>query len=140
MANAAKKNLDLDVSVARFAALDGERRERRFFVLGGVSFRVMHIFISSTAGENCHRNFARFGQRICAHFGMAKVKARQLKPLEEGQVWRMAELNLKVEMVGKLLVHYKLAKPDAVRIPNLVNSKVVIEKYLKKNKAVLVRK
>ncbi|HXE42623.1 MAG TPA: hypothetical protein VN516_06325 [Candidatus Baltobacteraceae bacterium] len=70
---------------------------------------------------------------------MAKTKARSLKPLEEGQVWRMAELNLKVEMVGKLLVHYKLAKPDAIRMPNLVNSKVTIEKYLKKNKAVLVR-
>jgi len=26
----------------------------------------------------------------------------------------MAELNLKVGLVGKLLVHYKLAKPDAV--------------------------
>lgn len=70
---------------------------------------------------------------------MAKVKARRLQPLEEGQVWRMAELNLKVEMVGKLLVHYKLAKPDAIRLPNLVNSKATIEKFLKKNKAVLVK-
>lgn len=70
---------------------------------------------------------------------MAKTKPRQLRPLEAGQVWRVAGLNLKVEMVGKLLVHYKLAKPDAVRIPNLVNSKATIEKYLKKNKAVLTR-
>ena len=60
-------------------------------------------------------------------------------PLTDGQVWRMAELNLKVESVGKLLVHYKLAKPDAVRMPNLVNGIVTIQKYLKKNKAVLVR-
>ena len=49
----------------------------------------------------------------------------------------MAELNLKVEMVDKLLVHFKLAKLDAVRIRNPVNSKATIEKYL--NKAVLVR-
>ncbi|MGD0251841.1 MAG: hypothetical protein ABSC01_04000 [Verrucomicrobiota bacterium] len=63
----------------------------------------------------------------------------RLQPLESGQVWRMAELNLRVEMVGKLLVHYKLAKPNAVRMPNLVNGKATIEKYLKKNKAVLIK-
>jgi len=44
-----------------------------------------------------------------------------------------------VESVGKLLVHYKLAKPDAIRMPNLVNGISTIQKYLKKNKAVLVR-
>lgn len=59
------------------------------------------------------------------------------QPLADGQVWRMAELNLQVGMVGKLLVHYKLAKPNAVRIPNLVGSISTVEKYLKKNKAVL---
>jgi hypothetical protein len=74
---------------------------------------------------------------------MQKVKpARRARPqpLETGQIWRMAELNLQVGMVGKLLVHYKLAKPDAVRIPNSVSSKATVEKFLKKNKAVLVRK
>ena len=65
-------------------------------------------------------------------------RARQ-QPLEEGQVWRMAEANLQVGMIGKLLVHYKLAKPNAVRIPNSVGGKTTIEKFLKKNKAVLVR-
>ena len=34
----------------------------------------------------------------------------------------------------------KLAKPGAVRIPNLVNGRSTIEKYLKKNKAVLVKR
>jgi hypothetical protein len=58
-------------------------------------------------------------------------------PLADGQVWRMAELNLQVGMVGKLLVHYKLAKPNAVRVPNLVGSIATINKFLKKNKAVL---
>src|SRR5271154_5432027 len=59
------------------------------------------------------------------------------EPLADGQVWRMAELNLQVGMVGKLLVHYKLAKPNAVRVPNLVGSIATINKFLKKNKAVL---
>jgi len=38
-----------------------------------------------------------------------------------------------------MLVHYKLAKPDAIRISNSVNGKTTIEKYLKKNKAVLIQ-
>ena len=67
------------------------------------------------------------------------VRRVRTRPLADGQVWRMAELNLKVESVGKLLVHYKLAKPNAIRMPNLVNSIVTIQKYLKKNRAVLVR-
>jgi hypothetical protein len=69
---------------------------------------------------------------------MAKSKRQALQPLEAGQVWRVAQFNLRVSMVGKLLVHYKLAKPDAIRMPNLVNSKSIIEKYLKKNKAILI--
>jgi len=60
------------------------------------------------------------------------------QPLEAGQIWRMAEGNLQVGMVGKLLVHYKLGKHDAVRIPNSCNSIITIEKYLKSKKAVLV--
>ena len=43
-----------------------------------------------------------------------------------------------VGMIGKLLVHYKLAKPNAVRIPNSVSGKKTVEAYLKKNKAVLI--
>lgn len=73
---------------------------------------------------------------------MAKTKSRRrlpLKPLEDGQTWRVAGMNLHVGTVGKLLVHYQLAKPDALRMTNQVNSKTTIEKYLKKNKAVLMR-
>lgn len=50
----------------------------------------------------------------------------------------MAEANLKVDMVGKLLVHYKLAKPNAVRVPNSISSIKTIVAFLKLNKAVLV--
>ena len=59
------------------------------------------------------------------------------QPLEAGQLWRMAEANLQVGMVGKLLVHYKLGRPDAVRVANSCNGIKTIEKYLKTNKAVL---
>lgn len=60
-----------------------------------------------------------------------------MQPLETGQVWCMEGMNLQVGLVGKLLVHYKLAKPAAVRVPNSVSGKATIEKFLKKNKAVL---
>ena len=59
------------------------------------------------------------------------------QPLQAGQLWRMPEANLKVDMVGKLLVHYKLGKPDAVRVPNSINCIKTVEKYLKAKKAVL---
>ena len=48
-------------------------------------------------------------------------------------------MNLRVGLVGKTLVHYKLAKPNAVRIPNSVSGKTAVEKYLKKNKAILIK-
>ena len=58
-------------------------------------------------------------------------------PLAAGQLWRMAEANLLVGMVGRLLVHYKLGKPNAIRIANSCNSIKSVEKYLKANNAVL---
>jgi hypothetical protein len=64
------------------------------------------------------------------------LRVRQTS-LAAGQVWHMAKGNLKVVMVGKLLVHYKLGKPDAVRVPNSCNGIKTIEKYLKSQKAVL---
>jgi hypothetical protein len=73
---------------------------------------------------------------------MTKIKPTRrirLQRLEAGQVWRTPEMKLQVAMVGKLLVHYKLAKPDAVRIPNSCSGIATVEKYLKKNKAVLVK-
>ena len=71
---------------------------------------------------------------------MKKILTRRLPlpPLADGQVWRMAEAILQVTMVGKLLVHYKLGKPNAIRVPNSLNNIKTIEKYLKANKAVLV--
>jgi hypothetical protein len=59
------------------------------------------------------------------------------RPLEAGQLWRMTEANLQVVMVGKLLVHYKLGKPNAVRVPHSCGRIDTVEQYLKKKKAVL---
>ncbi len=72
---------------------------------------------------------------------MTKIKSSRRvpqKPLEAGQVWRMATASLQVGMAGKILVHYKLGRPDAVRVANSCNGIKTIEKYLKANGAVLV--
>jgi hypothetical protein len=58
-------------------------------------------------------------------------------PLKTGQLWCMAGVNLRVGLVGRLLVHYKLGKPNAIRTPNSCNSIKTIEAYLKANNAVL---
>ena len=71
---------------------------------------------------------------------MGKMKSprrTRQQPLAAGQLWRMAEANLVVGMVGKLLVHYKLGKPDAVRVPHSCNNIKTIEKFLKAKKAIL---
>ena len=59
------------------------------------------------------------------------------QPLAAGQLWRMAGADLRVAMVGKLLVHYKLVKPNTVRGLNSINPIKTIEIHLKAKKAVL---
>jgi hypothetical protein len=59
--------------------------------------------------------------------------------LEAGQIWLMEDAKLEVVLVGNILVHYKLGKADAVRVPNSVAAKTTIEKYLKRRKAVVSR-
>jgi len=49
----------------------------------------------------------------------------------------MPDAHLCVQAVGKLLVHYKLGKPNAKRVSTSCNGIKAIEKYLKTNKAVL---
>ena len=67
------------------------------------------------------------------------VRRIRSRPLETGQVWRVTGLNFEVGLIGKWLVHYKVSKPNAIRIPNRVGGRTDIEKYLKKNKAVLIK-
>ena len=61
------------------------------------------------------------------------------KPLQTGQVWRMEDARLLVDLVGKHLVHYKLIKHEAKRTPMSLSNIRSVEKYLKDNKAVLVQ-
>jgi len=69
-----------------------------------------------------------------------KQKSRiPLTPLETGQVWRMEDSHLHIDLVGKHLVHYKLIKHEAKRTPMSLSNKKAVEKYLKDNKAVLVQ-
>jgi hypothetical protein len=67
----------------------------------------------------------------------APPEARQ-QPLAAGQLWRMAGANLQVKSVGKLLVHYKLGKHDAIRVHTSCEPIKTIEKYLRSKGAVLV--
>jgi hypothetical protein len=68
-----------------------------------------------------------------------KPKSRTApKPLQTGQVWKMENANLHIEVVGKRLVHYRLFKGDAKRAPTSLSGIDAVEKYLVKNRAVLV--
>jgi hypothetical protein len=70
---------------------------------------------------------------------MKPTRRFRLKPLQSGQIWRMGESNLQVELVGKLLVHYKLVKHEAKRTPTSISGKETVEKYLAKNRAILIQ-
>ena len=87
-------------------------------------------------------DLAGFRRGFGANSEMSKTKPTRrirLQPLETGQVWQVAGLNFQVGLIGKWLVHYKLSKPNAVRVATSVGGRSTIEKYLKKNKAVLVK-
>ncbi len=165
MADAAVKNLDLNIVRAGIATLKVERRERRGLGQGRKSFGIIHGFTISTAAGFFHRLIeiterqrageasSGAGRFACLHqdcdltglimdfrtewamISKTKPTARKrLQPLETGQVWRMPGLNLQVGLVGKLLVHYKLAAPNAVRIANSVGGRAAVEKYLKRTR------
>ena len=57
--------------------------------------------------------------------------------LKNGQVWQMVEANLEMEAVGRLLVNYKLGKPNAIRVSKSCSSIKSVLEYLKTHKAVL---
>ncbi len=61
---------------------------------------------------------------------MNSARRIRQQPLEAGQIWHMAEAHLRVQKVGKLLVHYKLGKPNALRVSESYDSLKTVEKYL----------
>ena len=62
-----------------------------------------------------------------------------IKQLESGQVWQLPDSNLKIQLVGKRLVHYKHFKGNNHRAPISLSGKEALEKYLKVNKGILVQ-
>jgi hypothetical protein len=65
------------------------------------------------------------------------VRRIRRQPLAAGQVWLMRDAQLCVQTVGKLLVQYKLGKPNAKRVSSSCNGIGTVEKYLKTHRAVL---
>ena len=66
-------------------------------------------------------------------------KRFELKPFQAGQIWEVAEMSVRIEMVGKTLVQYKRYKGKARGVPTSFSRKAVLEKYLTDNKAILVQ-
>ena len=50
----------------------------------------------------------------------------------------MEDANLRIDLIGKTLVHYKLFKGGVQRAPVSLTGKAALEKFLKANSAVLV--
>lgn len=63
----------------------------------------------------------------------------RVKPLANGQVWRMAESDLHIKDVGRLLVQYKLFRKDARKTVTTMSAMRAVEQYLTRNRAVLVQ-
>jgi hypothetical protein len=61
-----------------------------------------------------------------------------IPPFESGQVWQMGDANLEIGLVGKRLVHYKHYKAKAKRPPTQLSGKAALEKFLQKQRAILL--
>ena len=67
-----------------------------------------------------------------------KVKSR-IEPLVKGQLWKMNDVHIEIMEVGKTLTHYRLYQ-NQKRVPISLGGIGTVQEYLKKNKAVLVKK
>jgi hypothetical protein len=63
----------------------------------------------------------------------------QLKPFQAGQIWEVADGNVRIDMVGKTLVQYKRYKGKARGMPTSFSNKRDLEDYLRRNKAILTQ-
>jgi len=62
-----------------------------------------------------------------------------LPELQTGQIWQMENSDVHIRLIGKTLVHYKHYKKGIQRSPVSLTGKIVLEKYLKENEAVLLQ-
>ena len=67
-----------------------------------------------------------------------KVK-NGIGPLVKGQLWKMKDVHIEIMEVGKTLTHYRLYQ-NQKRVPMSLGGIGTDQDYLKKNKAVLVKK
>jgi hypothetical protein len=69
------------------------------------------------------------------------MKTQRSEPptFQDGQVWKMADSNLAIGLVGKTLVHYKHYKGVLKRAPVSLANKRELGKFLQANQAVLVQ-
>jgi len=71
---------------------------------------------------------------------MTKKSRIPLKPFQLGQVWKLEDSSLQIGLVGKRLVHYKQFKGKShARVSTSLAGIGELEKYLRQNKATLVR-
>jgi len=59
--------------------------------------------------------------------------------LETGQVWEMADSNLRIGLIGKTLIHYKHYRGNCPRASVSLTGKAALQEYLVKHKAVLAK-
>ncbi len=62
-----------------------------------------------------------------------------LQPLVKGQLWKIKDVHVEIMEVGKTLTHYRLYQ-NQKRVPISLGGIGTVQEYLKKNKAVLVKK
>ena len=62
-----------------------------------------------------------------------------LEPFQLGQIWQLEGSSVQIGLVGKKLVHYKQFKgKKPVRVPTSLAGIGELEKYLRRNKAILL--
>lgn len=71
---------------------------------------------------------------------MDSKRLNSLLFFKTGQVWQLEDSHLRIELVGKTLVHYKQFKAAAKVGRVILANKAVLQAYLKRKKAVLTEK
>ena len=70
---------------------------------------------------------------------LSKKSRASIEPFRTGQVWKLVGSQLHISLVGKRLVHYKHFQGETKRAPVSLATKLGLESYLLKEKAVLIQ-
>jgi hypothetical protein len=77
------------------------------------------------------------GQNLPMENSISESAPGAVATFEQGQIWKIGDINLAVTMVGKTLVHYKQYRTQPKGIQTALTSKPELLKYLLLKKAVL---